>query len=339
MKVKVKATTIGLLLLLTSCGARDELLSTESEGAASGVDTGPRPEPCLTFMGDGAYAERIEMDATHVYWTTWDGSLWRGELATGASERLSSINGSFTPIALDDTHVYAADADQLFRVAKDSGAIETLAEVGQNPLGIHVAGDAVYLLEHFANPNNGAVLRWTAEAGLQALWIDLEVTDTMAGDASHLYLGTRHTVVDGQELGAPLLRLALDGSSLDALATDAQTFSIAVGEERVFFVGGLLDQRLFSVPKLGGAAEELALIGSGYTRGLAIDEEFAYATLMKLALGGGNHARLLRTPLAGGSVTTLVDEPEERFLDVAVNATHIAYVAENGPDVRVLCKP
>lgn len=33
MKVNVKATTIGLLL--TSCGARDELLSTESEGGAS----------------------------------------------------------------------------------------------------------------------------------------------------------------------------------------------------------------------------------------------------------------------------------------------------------------
>ena len=53
---------------------------------------------------------------------------------------------------------------------------------------------------------------------------------------------------------------------------------------------------------------------------------------------------MVRTPLAGGSVTTLAEESNQHFLDVAVNATHIAYVAENGPsahgpDVRVLCKP
>lgn len=79
-------------------------------------------------LGTGTFEFPVMVaDATHAYWIpSEDGKLVAVPLAGGAPETIATP-GNSTTLAIDDTHVYWGDQDNVMKVAKSGGAPVTVA--------------------------------------------------------------------------------------------------------------------------------------------------------------------------------------------------------------------
>src|SRR5262245_47966320 len=106
-----------LVVAQVACGARDTLRvdgrdggapttgssasSTGSGAGGAGGEGGSRPPcPVNAFAGDRTGGVRTAIDATHAYWTTVEGALERGSLATGEVTTLARLDDSTLALAL-----------------------------------------------------------------------------------------------------------------------------------------------------------------------------------------------------------------------------------------------
>ena len=106
--------------------------------------------PPATNLASGLVSPRsLAVDTTHVYFATntWavDEAIRRVPRTGGPVELLDDTGGAYA-IAIDATHVYAADGagGTIFRIPKTGGTPEVLATGQPYPFDIVVDNDAVY---------------------------------------------------------------------------------------------------------------------------------------------------------------------------------------------------
>jgi hypothetical protein len=303
------------------------------------------------LAGDRSGGVRLAHDATHAYWTTAEGWLERGSLATGDVEPLVQLASSSAAIALSDTHVYAADAVQLRRIPKAGGEFESLAPGSFAPMDLAVADERVYLLDR-GDIISGALFEWTPESGLAKRLDFLDFPRAVAVDATDVYLIANGALWEGDYVTGPLLRVPRDGGAAEVLASGLpEPFGVELDAETIYWGVGLdatwsLAPALFARRKAGGEIATLATLSDGLPVAFAIDDAFAYVTLPRFSNGDLTTSTLYRVPLAGGEPSALREEAASFFTEPAANATHVALTQQKAPnaptkeiaDVLVICK-
>jgi hypothetical protein len=108
-------------------------------------------EAAVAIAQGQARPRGVVTDETYVYWTNfdWDGATSGHEVKrwnkTTYEAKTLAQRGAFS-LALDDTHVYAADCKggEIWRVPKEGGNTETLATGLSYPLDIEVGTEAIF---------------------------------------------------------------------------------------------------------------------------------------------------------------------------------------------------
>lgn len=352
---------------LLGCGARSALFSHDggeeggfggasaasaTSGATTGSAGGAASCPVASFAGDREGGVRLELDATHAYWTTTTGLVQRGELATGTFETLASAASATVAIAPSGEVVYFADSSRLARVPKGGGEVEVLAEGAFAPMDLAVRGETVYLLDRGSGLFSGRVLVWTAEQGLVVLVDFLSLPRALAVDESDLYVIAQGILLGDAVIDAPLLRIGRAGVPIDVLESgQREAFGVELDADEIYWGVGVndrfsLEPRLFAAPKGRGDKRLVAVFEPTLPVAFVLDEAFAYVTLPFFPTGQTPYSQLVRVALAGGEPELLEERPSEFFTEPAESGSYVAWSVQRNvddagdfDDVRVLCKP
>lgn len=302
---------------------------TSTGGATSAtpcLDTGSDPENCgacgHTCLGGACVAgacqavrltdapspRAIAVDADAVYWSAFDGGIYRVARAGGSPATVVPPGQALADsLAVDAAHVYwpsddgAPGAGAILRSPKAPGAPDVQAFVSglTTPDAVAVAGGFVY----FGTEGDG-VGRVPIAGGAPTLLWKGDVTRVTV-DATHAYV----TVAKGS-WGSAVVSVPLDGGAAVTLssAPDLEIYltSVAVSGGDVFWISGN-PTALRRVPAGGGAT---TVVAAGAVD-LAADEAFLYwldpaeGRVRRAPLGGGA-PEVLAVGQSGGSMA--VDE-------------------------------
>jgi sugar lactone lactonase YvrE len=177
----------------------DVVLDATSAFVAAGTSIDRVPLPgggSATPLAMGARADRVAVNATHVYWTSRTaGTVNRATLAGGAPELLASGLQEPLAIALDDRSVYWGNlgGGTIMKLDLGPGQPTTLAAVTSGPTDLRLDGTHVY----FATGLGGEVLRVAIGGGPVEL-LASDATNPAVGspqdlavDATHVYWGNK----------------------------------------------------------------------------------------------------------------------------------------------------
>lgn len=347
------------LPLLTACGARTTIARGDDDpgagGSGAGGDsatgggaaTGGGHAGCTpeTFGGpDTAGAQRIEVDATHAYWTTVDGRLMRAAFGGGEPELLLAGLVDAGDLALDGDRVVVASGGSLLAVPRAGGAaiplVEEVASVVQlaaDASGIYwmAGGDGIfaYALERLAPDGTRSTLVAPLDFGL-----GLALTPT-------------HAVFTGQGLGDPealdvVARVPKAGGAVEVLASRRNDpTNVFVRGDDLFWTEQLdVTGGPAGVVRLSAGSAEPERILAAPAGALPLLGAATSSTVVLTALGESG-GLLLAAPIDGGEVVVLA-EGRGLFLEPAASGDRVAFTVQpvvDDPDatsdvkVRVLC--
>jgi len=292
----------------------------------------------------------------HAYWTTLGGEILRGSLASGEVTSLASPGSSLGAITLDGSYLYGADSDQIFRVPKVGGALESLAPGAFEIVDLEVVGDSLFALDYGSGILSGRLYELSPSTGLIARFEALEFPRAIAADDSDVFVIGNGALIAGEALLAGvLLRLPRATFAPQVLATQIRNpFGVHIlGDAVLYGVGSNedfeIDARLLTVPRSGGDSSVLSQLGAtGLPVGLAADSSNAYVTLPIFSFGGGpTRSQILRAPLAGGLAEVIFERIGWFFVLPAVTSSHVATTGQLHPpeggereraNVFVICK-
>lgn len=133
----------------------------------------------------------VAADATHVYWSNYDGGeIKRRHHTTGAAEVVATGQAAPVGIALTSSHVYfaAETSDQIKRVPLAGGAVEVIVGGQASPTYVAVDSDSVY----WTNYSNGTVMKAAQEPDATPTVLAASQANPyyIAVDATHVYWTT-----------------------------------------------------------------------------------------------------------------------------------------------------
>lgn len=352
-----------LLLAASACGARTSI-DVEGDGVGGGASSigaggdagapsaavgggggGPRCEP-ETFGGPRtAGAQRIEVDATHAYWTTTGGRLVRAAFGGGAEEELLGDLQDVGDLALDGDRVVLAAEGRIVAVPKVGGPPVILVEdvdgvvtLVADASGIYWmaggSGIVSYTLERLAPDGARSVL--VAPIGF-GIGVALTATDVVF---------TAETLGGSDALGL-VARVPKEGGAVELLASDRpDPTNVFVRGDDVFWteqldvLGGPV-----GVVRLAPDAASPERILTAPAGSLPILSAATPTTVVMTALDVERGAMLLAAPIGGGEAVLLAED-EGVFLEPATTEDRVAVTVQPAVDdrddtaehdVRVVC--
>jgi hypothetical protein len=310
-------------------------------GGSSGGDDGGLTDPGGTMAtelatgatfqdamgtGTGAALGKLVVDATHLYWFEYDGSLGQtgGRIrsvarAGGAVSVLASGLGGVNGLSVDGSHVYWTEFDiatgtgGLKRVPRAGGAVETLSSGHFFPTGPALSAANVYWGDR---TGDGSIVQRPKSGGINTTLVTGTMmapiaVESMAADATTLFWLEATSVHAVLLAGGGVSTLATGLSNLQCLAVDADT---------LYFMSQVVPRILYRLPKAGGSA---ATVETDGMTNLVSDGTRMLWARNETQLG----AEVVRLPKAGGS---------EEILGAGGNLGVLFSIAVDGDDVYLL---
>jgi hypothetical protein len=262
-----------------------------ADGGSSDASTGPRGE-IIARDQDGAFA--IAVDATHVYWTNYNGAtVMRMPKAGGTPQMLASGFGG-TAIAVDGSTVYAVAAHNLYSLPTTGGTPAMLA-TATAPAGLpfpYLALNAGWVVF-----GGGTALRAVPRAAGSAAGVPLPcpqcTVEGFALDATHVY----YSIVYALNRGT--YRWAFGAGGPEQLST-ANGRSLALDDTHAY-LGNVTEPSIVRLPKATGASPETVVASAGAVGQLAVAGGYVYWTT-----GDSEQGSIARAPTGGGATQVVV---------------------------------
>lgn len=205
----------------------------------------------------------IALDATHVYWTGYNGSLMKVPKNGGTAVALSDPGARPVGVAVDESHVFwttqgpfPGDA-QLGRVALDGSGANVLFTGPREMSGIALDAGSVY----WGNEGGDALMAVAKTGGSPSTLATLDYPGDVAIDETHVYF------IDAGDNG--VYRVPKGGGAPELLGTSvAGAPRVAVDAGFVYWTDqGSVD--MVRAPKAGGTPATYAA-GMGPSHGLTV---------------------------------------------------------------------
>jgi len=160
-----------------------------TDGGTSSIQTIPKGGGTAANLLTTGQPDDIEVDASYIYWTSGSsgttGTINRLNKATLANQVIGTIGGALRAIAIDDTHVYAANSTTVVRVPKTGGTVETIATNQPNIGDLKVGVTSVFWTNYVAN---GSVMRARkAGGGVGPVALDQPMASWLVVDGNTVY--------------------------------------------------------------------------------------------------------------------------------------------------------
>jgi hypothetical protein len=238
----------------------------------------------MRLVASGLHEPRaIQVDRTHVYWTSADGMIMRVAKA-GAAPTLfqSGFDGYLSQFIIDDRFVYWCEETtseewktkkdavgyKLVRKLKEGGDPDVIADLTSYPTALAVDATDIYWIDPdhrvMTVPKNGGKPR--------VLAIDQLMPYGVGVDANYVYWST-WSIEDKDDKRPPgaILRVAKHGGEPEYLARRGAPESLAVGQRDVFWLDTVpLKEAVRRVSKTGGWIHSPASNGLGQELGLLV---------------------------------------------------------------------
>jgi hypothetical protein len=309
-------------------------------GGGSSGDPGTGTAACPTgasFATFGASAGAtigIVADASGVYWTNDEGSVWRAAPGGGDPHAIATgLGAELSAIARDDGALYVVDyGAALWQLGKDGSAPTVLAK--GNIITVAADASGVYFV------TNEGVLRAGNGGEAPVLLAPVEGAGSIALDEAWVYV---KTLGNPDDPTARVVRVPKTGGAVALVADcglEAYHYGLqelAVGGSDVYWVAPA-PGTVMKAPKAGGAPVALAT-GIADPVSIAVDGATIYFTVRGKDGGSDEDRAVARVPAAGGAVSYVAHGPSTSAYGVALDATH-AYWTEKvttGP-VSTACK-
>jgi hypothetical protein len=319
-------------------------------GAGSGGAAGSSGCEPEVFVIDGSGGVRLEMDATHAYFTTAKNLIVRARFGGGPEEILVEGRPGIGDIALFGDFLYFSDAAGIARVPKAGGAVEELTPINKNTShSIAVDETGVYWMSGGGGLFGTSLERLSPEGERTTLAdkIHLGTGISIAGDQILIAATGFNGSLDpyGVVGAAP----KVDGG-IKTVAQDVprpklpflwgdHIYWIEESDEQVTNHGGIA-----RVPLGGGAREKVVGLDGQFPIAGGTDGERYYLTAILPMTG---LTGLMVAGFQEGGLPELVIEgvQGEFFTEVQTNAERVAWTVQRVMDapatiasVRVLCK-
>ncbi|MFZ5470355.1 MAG: hypothetical protein ACOZIN_13040 [Myxococcota bacterium] len=215
-------------------------------------------------VGLGIHAHAL--DGENVYWIHPENEVvMRAPLAGGAPTPIASGQENLSALALDDTHVYWAGAEEIRRAPKAGGPVQVVASKLSIPSGLSVDAQAVY----WYSPMSGKLARAPKKGGAARPVLSENVTlHSFFLDDGFLYWSL------GSEKKAVIRRQATSGGKpFDVVTGQDVPAGLTADATHVYWTTG---DAIFRVPKEGGAAAQTVVDGTDRALSVAVDETHVY---------------------------------------------------------------
>jgi hypothetical protein len=318
--VGLGAMRIALSCLLLAAVACDKKTDAQPEPVKSAAPSAtakqePPPGPCKsgtkpTELGHArGYVYGFDLDASHVYFSTWQVYGGRGDLKAvrkdGVGQKhLASLSLEPRGLVVDDKHVYFTSGIRLMQVPKSGGDQKVAAPQFSSQ---SIAGDGrfIYGVPGDYGPYD-RLIRMEKRSGKTK---ELDVSERP--EAEHAPFGFSAIAVDSENIFATdssanrVLRFGLDRGKPKVLATKQdKAYELALDDESVYFTLAQKGQ-LMKVPKKGGTPQKvaqglavrarIAVDDKGIVTNTGDDEELPQ-TLVRMDTDGSDPAPLATVP-------------------------------------------
>ncbi len=287
-------------LNLSGCSADGSVYWAETDNGS--VNEGLLAKGCPTTITTLARPDEpsaLAVDGTHVYFTTWSGTV--NAVPRGGGKVTTLATGQHYPesLAVDGTYVYWAERGNtrgtgtVNKVPIGGGAVTTLATGQDAPISVAVDGTHVYWATPGTYPDfNGMVNAVPVGGGpVTTLATGQPGAGSLAVDGTHVYWAN-----DYGDVGT-VNAVPVGGGPVITLASRQHVSSMAVDGTHVYWSNW--SGTVNSVPVGGGAVSSLAS-GLYYPNSVVVDSRHVYWA----DSGGGGSVN--EVPLGGGNVTNLV---------------------------------
>jgi hypothetical protein len=268
----------------------------------------------------------LAIDATHVYWTSWDaanpaspGSVAKVPLYGGVATTLASNLPEPMFIALGATAVFWTCPSSIstgIMMVPMTGGAPTLLASSDAPGGVACDGRNVYWTSESATPYGSSPLidSIPVAGGSPKSLLSSFFANPLGGiavDATSIY------VAAGEEYTSVVVSLPLGGGSITTLASYQSASSVAVDSANVYWINWTpTSGSVCSVPLAGGSVTTLADNPDGPSS-IATDGANVYWT-------NSNGGTVMRIAASGGAPTTLANGLTHPS-GIAVDATSVYF--------------
>ncbi len=233
----------------------------------SGLFKMPKDGGDVVELASGRGIFALAFDADSVYFLVPENlSVHKVPKSGGAATTLATEQEGLSAIAVDESHVYWAGAEGVFRVAKSGGRVETVAQNLSVPNGLFVDGQHAY----WYSPMAGKLARVVKKGGKPTPLVSEDVTlHTFFIDDAWLYWSF------GSEKKAQLKRMSKNGGKPETIVAGQDVpADFAVDGQHVYWN---TPDAIFRVPKGGGQAEKV-VDGLDRATDLTVDDRYVYWT-------------------------------------------------------------
>jgi hypothetical protein len=319
-----------------------------SAGSAGSAGSGEcEPE---VFATDGSGGVRLEVDATHAYFTTAEHRIVRAQFGGGPEEILVEGGLGVGDIALFGDYLYFSDATGIARVPKAGGVVELLTPIDKNTSFSIVADESgVYWVD-----GNGGIFGHSLERlspdGVRTTLADkihLATGISIAGDRILIAATGFNGSLDAYGVvgAAPKVDGGIQMIAQDVprpklpFAHGDHIYWIEETDEAVTNHGGIA-----RAPAFGGAREKMVGLDGQFPIGASTDGERYYLTAI-LPVTGLTGLMVASFPEGGQAELIMEGGPGEFFTEVQASGERIVWTVQrvmDAPDniasVRVICK-
>ncbi len=281
--------------------------SAGSSGGSAGAG-GCVPTCAVELLPNTFSALDLAVDGQDVFYVSVPGV---GKVPKGGGKAATLASGNFrSPITVDGTHVYVADANlALSKVNKVTGQVTALASSdGSTPQRMSLAGGYLYWTTYPGGVHRVATAGGTSEklspSGSDPLGV--------ASDGTHVWWSNR-------TFGKNVIRYNLSSKLSDPVATGlAAPGGLALQGGKVYFTD--LTQVLSRNQDNTGAVTPV--VTSILPDRIALDATHIY-------WNSNTARRVARAPLGGGSVTAIAKKLKSTG-GLAIDATHVYFTDDGG---------
>jgi sugar lactone lactonase YvrE len=264
----------------------------------------------------------LAVDATHVYWATPQGGVWKAPKAGGEAEELFGgppgyANGESAIALYGDDVYWVSGVDSAVRsVPKSGGAAVVLASdpgilwtIAANDTGVYwgyINGDA-------------RIMRLAPGAATPTLVAKPVNPSKIAVNESHVYFGDMSAT--------KLMRAPIAGGSANTLASSVHSYKVVIDATAIYWTTGdptsdvMGDGRVYREPLTGGKPTVL-VDGLDWPTGIATDAQHVYFT-------DSVSGKIMRVPLEGGTAVALAEQQYTPWA-LALDDKAVYYTTQNG---------